>query len=37
VVDETGVQCELASLDLCFDDGLWVIDDFTLDVCAFAP
>jgi hypothetical protein len=37
VVDETGVECELANLDLCFDDGAWVVDDFTLDVCAFAP
>jgi hypothetical protein len=37
VVDETGVECELANLDLCFDDEAWVIDDLTLDVCAFAP
>lgn len=37
VVDETGVECELANLDLCFDDGIWVITDFTLDVCAFGP
>lgn len=37
VVDETGVECELANVDLCFDDDVWVIDDFTLDVCAFAP
>lgn len=35
VVDETGVECELSNLDLCFDDGLWVIDDLTLDICAF--
>jgi hypothetical protein len=35
VVDETGVQCELNNLDLCFDDGVWTIDDVTLDVCAF--
>lgn len=35
VVDETGVECELSGLDLCFDDDIWVIDDFTLDVCAF--
>lgn len=36
VVDETGVECELRDLELCFDDATWVIDDFTLDVCAFA-
>ncbi len=35
VVDETGVECELANLDLCFDDDLWVVDDVTLDICAF--
>lgn len=35
VVDETGVECELANLDLCFDDDLWIIDDLTLDICAF--
>ncbi len=35
VVDETGVECELANLDLCLDDDGWVIDDLTLDVCAF--
>lgn len=37
VVDETGVECELSNLDLCFDDGHWVIDDITLDLCAFGP
>lgn len=37
VIDETGVECELSGLELCFDDDAWVIDDFTLDVCAFAP
>jgi len=37
VVDETGVQCELSGLDLCFDDGHWIVDDTTLDVCAFGP
>lgn len=37
VVDETGVECELSGLDLCFDDDLWVVDDVTLDVCAFGP
>src|SRR5688572_27529497 len=35
VTDETGVDCVLASLDLCFSDEVWVIDDFTLDTCAF--
>jgi hypothetical protein len=35
VVDETGVQCELNNLDLCFDDGHWRITDLTLDICAF--
>jgi hypothetical protein len=35
VVDETGVQCELNNLDLCFDDGVWTITDLTLDICAF--
>lgn len=35
VVDETGVDCVLSNLDLCFDDDAWVIDDVTLDVCAF--
>jgi hypothetical protein len=35
VVDDTGVECQLSGLDLCFDDDAWVIDDFTLDTCAF--
>lgn len=37
VVDETGVDCELHNVDLCFDSDNWVIDDVTLDVCAFNP
>lgn len=37
VVDETGVDCELHNVDLCFDSDSWVIDDVTLDVCAFNP
>lgn len=37
VVDETNVECELSGIDLCLDDDGWVVDDFTLDVCAFAP
>lgn len=35
VVDEDGIQCELNGLDLCFDDAVWVIDDFTLNTCGF--
>ena len=36
VVDETGVECELSGIDLCLGDSDgWVIDNFTLDVCAF--
>lgn len=36
VVDETGVECELSGIDLCLGDtDGWVIDNFTLDVCAF--
>lgn len=36
VVDDTGVECELSGIDVCFgEDDSWVIDDFTLDVCAF--
>lgn len=37
VTDETGVDCVLGNVDLCFTDDEWVITDFTLDVCAFAP
>jgi hypothetical protein len=37
VVDETGVECELHNFDLCFDDGHWIVDDLTLDICAFGP
>lgn len=36
VVDETGVECELYDVDVCFgEDDAWAVDDFTLDVCAF--
>lgn len=35
VVDETGVSCELHGLDLCFNADSWVINDVTLDTCAF--
>ena len=37
VVDETGVDCELQNIDICFNDDGWVIDDVVLDVCAFNP
>jgi hypothetical protein len=37
VTDETGVRCELGNIDLCFDSDGWVVDDLTLDVCAFNP
>jgi hypothetical protein len=37
VTDDTGVDCELGNLDICGGDEGWVVDDFTLDVCAFAP
>jgi hypothetical protein len=35
VVDETGVPCELYDVDVCYDSAGWVIDDFTLDTCAW--
>ncbi|GAB4510762.1 MAG: hypothetical protein Tsb0020_28320 [Haliangiales bacterium] len=35
VVDEFGVECALYDFDLCFDDSIWYVDNFTLDVCAF--
>ena len=35
VVDETGVECELYDVDVCFEDDGWVIDDVILDTCAF--
>ena len=37
VVDELGSDCELHNNDLCFDTDRWVIDNLTLDVCAFSP
>ena len=38
VVDEDGIECQLLGNDLCFEDtDRWVIDDFTLNVCAFLP
>jgi hypothetical protein len=35
VIDETGANCVLSDLDLCFSNDLWVIDDSTLASCAF--
>lgn len=35
VVDELGTSCVLSSLNLCFKDQVWVIDDGTLASCAF--
>ena len=35
VIDETGVPCELHDIDVCLEDDGWVIDDVTLDTCAF--
>jgi hypothetical protein len=37
VVDEFGVDCVLAEIDLCFTDDVWVITNATLDICAFSP
>ena len=34
LVDEPNVQCELAGLDLCFDDAVWVIRNNTCSVFA---
>ena len=35
IVDETGLDCTLVGLDLCFEDGTWVVTDGTLNQCAF--
>lgn len=35
VVDETGLECTLTDIDMCANDDVWVIDDITLDICAF--
>ena len=37
VVDENGLPCVLGNLEMCFDDEEWVIDNRTLDICAFNP
>jgi hypothetical protein len=31
--DELGAECIVEGLDLCFSDGLWIIDDRQLTVC----
>jgi hypothetical protein len=36
VVDETGLDCVLPSIDLCFSSGTWVITDTTLNDCFFS-
>ena len=36
MVDETGLECEVLDIDLCFDDATWVIDNNTCDVFAAA-
>ncbi len=35
VVDEDEIECELLSLDLCFEDALWSVDNRQLNACAF--
>ncbi len=35
VVDQFGTDCELRRLDLCFDDAVWIIDNFELATCGF--
>lgn len=34
MVDETGLECEVLDIDLCFDDATWVITNDTCDVFA---
>jgi hypothetical protein len=34
LVDETGVECELLNVDLCFDDATWVIRNNTCTIFA---
>ncbi|HTM21908.1 MAG TPA: hypothetical protein VL172_15410 [Kofleriaceae bacterium] len=36
LVDETGLECQLLGIDLCFDDATWVITNNTCDVFAAA-
>jgi hypothetical protein len=35
IIDDTGAECVLQSLDLCFDDAVWALDDLDLASCAF--
>lgn len=35
IVDDTNTVCELLDLSLCFEDAIWVVDDFELDSCSF--
>jgi hypothetical protein len=36
VVDETGLECEILGIDLCFDDAQWVLTNNTCDVFSIA-
>ena len=36
VVDETGLECEINDIDLCFNDATWVITNNTCDVFSAA-
>jgi hypothetical protein len=36
LIDETGLECELLGIDLCFDDATWHITNNTCDVFAAA-
>lgn len=36
VVDETGLECEILGIDLCFDDAQWVLTNSTCDVFSAA-
>jgi hypothetical protein len=35
VVDDTGTECILDAVDLCFDDAVWHLDDIDLAICSF--
>lgn len=35
IVDETGATCTLYDVDMCFQDQIWYVDDFTLATCPF--
>src|SRR5687768_13994083 len=36
LIDETGLECELLGIDLCFDDATWHVTNNTCDVFAAA-